>query len=728
MDYISVKEAASKLNLSERRIQKLCETNRIPGCQRLSGVWLIPSNATKPSDERNSNFPDMKHNLSLEELCTALSISTATGRNWIKLGKLLPKYTEKKTPYFSQAYVEQVKTEIQSEHNTILKSRRNKKHISGNEFYHSYVSETCKNLLPIQALFQLTKEENIPLHTENSQYLVAECALQLFSWRLNLPYKGQNELLKKYLIKEIALPNYDSLLLPLIDDKAVALDFCNRYPDLFHFQYTYEPNEDVLGLLYLSCKNLGSRKATGSYYTPSSIVKKLISKLTIENTHTILDPCCGTGNFLLQLPDHISFDQIYGNDLDPVSVNITRINMALKYSNVPLETIYEHITNRNYLTDYSKNDFHHVIGNPPWGYAFSSEEKQELHKHFKTANKKNIESYDVFIERALRGLVKTGQLSYILPETILNVRAHATIRSILLKICSIEYLEFLGNVFDGVQCPCILMKLTHTKAPLSTVGMHVNDGIHSFTLQTERAVTPACFRFLTTDTEYELMEKIKKLADCKYLANNADFALGIVTGDNNKYLSSKKTEENERILKGINIFKYKVQESDSYILYKPEHFQQTAPTNLYRAPEKLFYRFICNQLVFSYDDKQRLSLNSCNILIPKIDGLHIKYVLAILNSRVAQFLFQKEFHSVKVLRSHIESIPIPIANQVVQDQIISIVNQLIYEQNGQNTPVLYDELDDMIFKVYKLTKKEQEIIKNAIHDSHNFLDTRTVTT
>ena len=660
--------------------------------------------------------------MSLNDLCTELSISPATGRNWIKLGKLSPEYTEQNAPLFPKSYAEQLKRELQSANNTRLKSRRNKKHISGNEFYHSYVSETCKNLLPVQTLIQFSKKESILLFPDNLQYLVADCALHLFSSRLNLPYKGQNELLKKYLCNEITLPDYNPLILALIENKTAALDFCNRYSSLFHFQYTYEPNEDILGLLYLSCKNLGSRKATGSYYTPCSIVKKLISKLTIENTHTILAPCCGTGNFLLQLPEHIAFDQIYGNDLDPVSVNITRINMALKYSHVPVQKICEHIANSNYLTDYSKNDFHHIIGNPPWGYTFSPEEKQKLQKYFKTANNKNnIESYDVFIERALHGLVKNGQLSYILPEAILNVKAHTTIRSILLKTCSIEYLEFLGNVFDGVQCPCILVKLTHTRSPLSTIGMQVNDGKHSFTFQAERAVTPARFSFLTTDTEYELIEKIKKHTNCKYLANNADFALGIVTGDNNKYLSSKKTEENERILKGINIFKYKLQESDSYILYKPEHFQQTAPTNLYRAPEKLYYRFICNQLVFSYDDKQRLSLNSCNILIPKIDGLHIKYVLAILNSKVAQFLFQKEFHSVKVLRSHIESIPIPFADKTTQEQIVAIVNQLIQNQNADTVSVLYDQLDHMIFKLYKLTKKEQKIIENSIKDIHKFL-------
>ncbi|MEI3311730.1 MAG: helix-turn-helix domain-containing protein [Evtepia gabavorous] len=51
MDYISVKDAAEKFKISERRIQKLCETNRIAGCTRISGIWLIPSDAVKPINE-----------------------------------------------------------------------------------------------------------------------------------------------------------------------------------------------------------------------------------------------------------------------------------------------------------------------------------------------------------------------------------------------------------------------------------------------------------------------------------------------------------------------------------------------------------------------------------------------------------------------------------------------------------------------------------------------------
>jgi len=52
MDFISVQEAVAKWGISERRIQKLCEENRIPGVVRFSRMWLIPKDAEKPKDRR----------------------------------------------------------------------------------------------------------------------------------------------------------------------------------------------------------------------------------------------------------------------------------------------------------------------------------------------------------------------------------------------------------------------------------------------------------------------------------------------------------------------------------------------------------------------------------------------------------------------------------------------------------------------------------------------------
>lgn len=62
-EYMTVQDAAKLWEISERRIQKLCEENRIDGVVRLSRVWLIPKDAKKPADgrkKRNSRTNKIK--------------------------------------------------------------------------------------------------------------------------------------------------------------------------------------------------------------------------------------------------------------------------------------------------------------------------------------------------------------------------------------------------------------------------------------------------------------------------------------------------------------------------------------------------------------------------------------------------------------------------------------------------------------------------------------------
>lgn len=46
--YISVVETAERWNVSPRRIQILCNENRIKGAKKQSGIWFIPYGAKKP--------------------------------------------------------------------------------------------------------------------------------------------------------------------------------------------------------------------------------------------------------------------------------------------------------------------------------------------------------------------------------------------------------------------------------------------------------------------------------------------------------------------------------------------------------------------------------------------------------------------------------------------------------------------------------------------------------
>lgn len=51
-DYIGVQEAAKAWGLSKRRVQKLCEGNRIDAIVSLTRAWLIPKDTQKALDSK----------------------------------------------------------------------------------------------------------------------------------------------------------------------------------------------------------------------------------------------------------------------------------------------------------------------------------------------------------------------------------------------------------------------------------------------------------------------------------------------------------------------------------------------------------------------------------------------------------------------------------------------------------------------------------------------------
>lgn len=48
-NYMTVKETAIKWNITERQVQILCKSKRIPGAIQVSRIWLIPLNSVKPT-------------------------------------------------------------------------------------------------------------------------------------------------------------------------------------------------------------------------------------------------------------------------------------------------------------------------------------------------------------------------------------------------------------------------------------------------------------------------------------------------------------------------------------------------------------------------------------------------------------------------------------------------------------------------------------------------------
>lgn len=625
----------------------------------------------------------MRKMQSLNELCQKLSISAATGKNWLKLGKIVPQHTQDGSPFFTSDYISRIIKELNNSKGGKLKSRRNKSFKSGFGMYKTYIPANSKNNIIVEKLLEYCSNESIYFEQSELEQIIAYYSKQL--------------------ITQCSDKNYD-LYKYLADDISTNLNIFNKYPQLKDFNFIYEKNTDILGLLYISLRNIGQRKNQGAYYTPTLVVNKLITKTFDKYQNgTVTDPCCGSGNFMLQLPDKIEYKNIYLSDIDELGVKISRINFALKYNIYDKKFLYSHIKVQNFLTSDNSEKYDYIIGNPPWAYNFSDKEKDFLQKKYKTAQRTNIESYDVVTEEALNKLNKNGILSFVLPESVLNVKAHKDLRKYIMDKASIKYLEYLGETFDGVQCPSIIMTCINKKT-FNTKNLEVKIKNKNFIIRTNRKINPDIFNFTCDDEEYKKLEQIENIPNKITLKNNAEFALGIVTGDNKKYLSNQKKSNNEKIIKGSDIEKFKIKSCKNYILFTPSDFQQCAPEKMYRAKEKLLYKFISKKPIFAYDDKQTLTLNSCNILIPKIEGLDIKYILGILNSDIVQFYFEKKFKSVKVLKSHIEQIPIPDVKYQEQIPIINIVDKIILSKN--NTEKLIKELNLLCNNLYGIKETE----------------------
>lgn len=51
-EYMTIKQAAQKWGIGERRINTLCQEGRIEGAVKFGKSWAIPAGAKKPIDQR----------------------------------------------------------------------------------------------------------------------------------------------------------------------------------------------------------------------------------------------------------------------------------------------------------------------------------------------------------------------------------------------------------------------------------------------------------------------------------------------------------------------------------------------------------------------------------------------------------------------------------------------------------------------------------------------------
>lgn len=631
------------------------------------------------------------------EAAETLGVSEATIRNWVKLGRLVPTTTSPMRFYEKDI----LKLAGNLKKTDKLKSRRNKKRLTTNFFPKSYISSSSVNYPVIKRILESASEKEASLSAVI--YLSAKKLLE----ESNIPSEISDELLKPFCLDA-------GSDLSAIDQESVN-------------SLLLIPGEDTLGMLYLSLRRLQDKKSTGSYYTPFHVVDKLILDIPKSTDNNVCDPACGTGNFLLRLPKYYSLDNIFGYDIDEKAVSIARINLALKCginSRKELLKLIDNIRTVDFLSENTLNHIDIMLGNPPWGFVFSKDEIQRIQNSFSSyESTKQPESFSLFVEKALRQLPCGGTMSFLLPETILYASIHREIRRLILSMSQIVSLTYIGEVFDKVQCPSIILTLRKNNdngsVPESNIKVSFEKADHEHFDKLKEFTSgihldESGFHILADDKERQLLEKI--LSSPHFcLKDNADFALGIVTGQNKILLKSAPGRGLEPILKGKEIEKFRHRSASNYVNFEPERFQQCAPTSMYRAGEKLFYRFIADEPIVALDREKTLSLNSANIIIPKVEGYCPAYIMAILNSSVISFFYKKSFKNLKVLRAYLEQLPIAKCSRDEEKQIADMALLLAdMPQGSKDFDPLFKKLDKQVAKLYGINDTEYQKITSKI--------------
>lgn len=702
--------------------------------------------------ESNNPIKISTRTLHLKEVAELLSVSAATVRNWIKSGKINI-IRQGRSSLFDEQEILNIKKEIESGISHRLKSRRNKKAVEGTYIPAEYVnSEEYVRLA--ECILEIVNESTQEI---NPNLVLLEVVLALFlnQGRLTCsPEFSMLSLTELAVQDKLHLGRYVGIANSLYDlNEEISTQQLVMLRHIRQLNIRFIPGDDLLGLIYMSLSNLGVRKSNGSYYTPSKIVDLLVyqslNSLSDLSFPKIIDPCCGSGNFLIKLflalksrllerglsineaEKYLLQDCLSAYDIDRTAVALARINLELLRECPNDDSIPIRVECRNTLENFGHlltpsdtEAFDLVIGNPPWGYSFSQEEIDLYRDRFITSQT-SLESFSLFLEYGLRILKPDGILSYVLPEALLNVQLHTPIRQILLEKTQILNIHLLGQQFSKVFAPALTL----------TVKNSANTSNHETLVEWDRAVQSIpqqrfyenemyIFNVKASNLEDGIINHMKSLSGVKFLRGNAEFALGIVTGNNKEWVLPQPSPGSEHILKGNDVFKYSFYPSENYIFFELQKFQQVAPEKLYRAPEKLLYRFINENLIFAYDNSQILSLNSANLVIPNLPGYSIKYILAILNSRAAQFFHTVSFSSIKVLRRHIESIPIPPCSPDLQHSIIEKVDMLLGIEDETLRANLYEQIDAQIMELYGFNAEQQGLILEKFADV-KFLSSKT---
>ncbi len=208
----------------------------------------------------------------------------------------------------------------------------------------------------------------------------------------------------------------------------------------------------------------GAGKKGGEFYTPAQVSRLLAQIVSVDKkrVRSVFDPTCGSGSLLLRLKDYTEVSDYYGQELNPTTYNLARMNMILHGIH------FDHfkIKQGDTLTEDLHPDLkaEAVIANPPFSAEWKSENDPQLahddrFSQYGRLAPKSFADY-AFVTHMLYHLAENGTMAIILPHGALSrVGAEESIRKYIIE--KQNYLDAViglpANLFYGTNISATIL-------------------------------------------------------------------------------------------------------------------------------------------------------------------------------------------------------------------------------------------------------------------------------
>jgi 23S rRNA G2445 N2-methylase RlmL len=351
-----------------------------------------------------------------------------------------------------------------------------------------------------------------------------------------------------------------------------------------------------------------------------------------------------------------------------------------------------------------------VIGNPPYG-SIIKDNKEYFNSHYKCTEGKH-EIYKYFIERGLYFLKENGTNSYIVPDTWTGLGYFKKLRKLIFeKYNLISISKTLYKVFEMAMVDTNIFFIQNSKNKTNDYYLVSGDLINKE------------IKLLELNEEFVLNIKdnnnvVRKVDSVSTTLNNfSEIWQGLIAyGKKNQPRSftseNKETEFHRKLLYGKNVSKYYIEWGGEYLKYG-DWLHRPRPSYIFDN-EKILVQRIRNpqlkqRLVCAFDDEKYINgTGMSNILLKKGEkDVSLKYILAIINSKLINYWFAYYFNDVNIKPEQLRKIPIIKCNSFLQKKFENSINEIdLALEDNLCTKEIETKIDIMVYKLYELTYEE----------------------